>query len=256
VTGSQFVSVGGRRIEYRRFAAARPGAPTIVFLHEGLGSVSMWGRFPSRVAHATGCQVVAYSRFGYGESDRRTSAFTVGYMHHEALDVLPEFLERLRIERPVLLGHSNGASIAIIYAGARRGARALILEAPHVFVEEKCVRAIAAVKTTFESTDLPRRLGRHHADAEHAFRGWNDIWLHPDFLKWNIEEYLPQIDCPVLAIQGRDDEYGTMANAQAIARQVAGPVQVLALDRCGHSPHRDQPDAVLDAVRSFVAALP
>ncbi len=252
---SEFAVVRGRRIEYRRFAGTKPHAPTIVFLHEGLGSVSMWGNFPSRVAHATGCEVVAYSRYGYGQSDPRLSAFSVDYMHHEALEVLPEFLERLEISHPVLLGHSNGASIAIIYAGARGALKGLILEAPHVLVEDVCVRAIAAVKATFETTDLPRKLGRHHADSEHAFRGWNDIWLHPDFRKWNIEEYLPRIACPVLAIQGRDDEYGTMAHVEAIKRQIPASVEVLPLDRCGHSPHRDQPEAVLHAVKRFVAGL-
>lgn len=248
---SRFALVRGRRIEYRRYDAASPGARTIVLLHEGLGSVSMWGTFPSRLAHATGCEVVVYSRHGYGHSDARPSAFEVDYMHHEALEVLPEFLDRMEITAPILLGHSNGASIAIIYAGGH-SAEGLILEAPHVFVEDVCVEAIAAVKTTFETTDLPRKLGRYHADPEHAFRGWNDIWLHPDFRKWNIEEYLPRIGCPVLVIQGRDDEYGTMAHAQAIQRQVPGPVEILALERCGHSPHRDQPEAVLEAVKRFV----
>jgi pimeloyl-ACP methyl ester carboxylesterase len=251
---SKFAVVRGRRIEYRRFAATRRDAGTMVLLHEGLGSVSMWGAFPSRLAQATGYEVVVYSRFGYGQSDPRLGAFAVDYMHHEALEVLPEFLERLEITAPILLGHSNGASIAIIHAGVR-GAEALVLEAPHVFVEDVCVEAIAAVKTTFETTDLRRKLGRHHADPEHAFRGWNDIWLHPDFRKWNIEEYLPRIECPALVIQGCDDEYGSMAHAQAIRRQAAGPVQIRALERCGHSPHRDQPEAVLEAVNRFLADI-
>ena len=227
----------------------------MVLLHEGLGSVSMWRGFPKRLADATGCPVVVYSRYGYGQSDALQTPFTVRYMHQEALEALPEFLDRLEIVAPVLLGHSDGSSIALIYAGAFGRARALILEAPHVFVEHICVQSIEEAKLTFATTDLPQRLGRHHASAEQSFRGWNDIWLHPDFRAWNIEACLPRIGCPVLAIQGRDDAYGTMAQIESIGRRVQGPVELLKLDRCGHSPHRDQPVAVLEAVKKFVAAL-
>ncbi len=252
---SQFVTVRGRRLEYRRFAGTKPDAPTIVFLHEGLGSVSMWGNFPSRVAQATGCSAVAYSRYGYGQSAVLEAPYPVEYMHEEGLNVLPEFLDRLEIIDPILFGHSNGASIAIIHAGAHDRVKALVLEAPHVFVEDVCVEAIVAAKVMFETTGLPRKLARHHADAEKAFRGWNDIWLHPDFRQWNIEEYLPRIDCPVLAIQGHDDEYGTMAQLEAIRSTVRGPVELVQIERCGHSPHRDRPEVVLEAVKKFVANL-
>ncbi|OFZ89117.1 MAG: alpha/beta hydrolase [Betaproteobacteria bacterium RBG_16_64_18] len=252
---THLVTVGGRRLEYRRYAGAKPDAPTMVLLHEGLGSVSMWGDFPARAAHAAGCAVVAYSRFGYGHSDARVASYPVEYMHEEAQVVLPELLERLEIAEPILLGHSNGAEIAIIHAGTNERVKGLVVEAPHVFLEDVTFNAIAAAKVAFETTDLPRKLGRHHADAEMAFRGWNDIWLHPDFRRWNIEEYLPRIKCPVLAIQGYDDEYGTMVHLEAIASQVRGPVELLKLAHCGHSPHRDQPQAVLEALTRFVARL-
>ncbi|MCZ7564062.1 MAG: alpha/beta hydrolase [Burkholderiales bacterium] len=250
-----FVTIDGRRIEYSRIEGDERAAPVLVMLHEGLGSVSMWGEFPARVARATGCPVVAYSRFGYGRSAPRAAPFAVEYMHAEATEVLPELLRRLGISQPVLYGHSNGASIAIIHAAVTGGVGGLVLAAPHVFVEEKTTHAIAAAKAAFETTDLPRKLARYHADAEHAFRGWNDIWLHPDFRAWNIEQFLPRISCPVLAIQGRDDEYGTTAHLEAIERKVRGPVDLLLLEDCGHAPHRDRPDAVLDALTRFVGRL-
>ena len=252
---SEFIEVQGRRLEYLRIAGSRSGVPTLVFLHEGLGSVSMWRDFPARVAHATGCPVVVYSRYGYGRSDVLEEPFTVRYMHEEALAALPEFLERMYIVEPVLFGHSDGGSIALIHAGAHHRVRALILEAPHVFVEDLSVSSIALAKVSFETTDLPGRLARHHADAEKTFRRWNGIWLHPDFRAWNIEEYLPIVDCPVLAIQGRDDEYGTVAQLEAIRARVRGPVELLQLACCGHSPHRDQPQAVIEAVTRFVGGL-
>jgi pimeloyl-ACP methyl ester carboxylesterase len=256
------VTVAGRRIETLALPAADPGKPVLVLLHEGLGSVAMWRDFPQALAARTGCGVVAYSRYGHGASERLAAPRAVRYMHDEALVALPELLERLDVERPVLIGHSDGASIAAIYAGggageARRRPRGLVLMAPHVFVEKVTVASIAAVKRTYEATDLKRRLGRYHADAERTFRGWNDIWLHPEFRAWNIEEHLPGIQCPVLLIQGADDEYGTPAQLAAIRRGVAAaPVEQLLLPDCGHSPQRDQPAATLDAIARFVARLP
>ena len=179
----------------------------------------------------------------------------VDYMHVEALEVLPELLERLGVGEPVLVGHSDGASIALIHAAMNDSVRGLVVMAPHVFVEDISVKSIAEAKAAFESTDLPRRLGRHHADAAKTFRGWNDIWLHPDFCGWNIEEYLPRVHCPVLAIQGFDDEYGTMAQLEAIAKQTGGPVELLRLADCRHSPHRDQPGVVLEAMVRFIGRL-
>jgi pimeloyl-ACP methyl ester carboxylesterase len=249
------VHVLGRRLEVQRIAGASADAPTLVFLHEGLGSISMWRDFPGKAARATGCPAVVYSRAGYGQSEVVGGPRPVRYMHDEALETLPRLLEALDIREPVLVGHSDGASIGLIYAGARDRLRGLVVMAPHVFVEDLSVASIAEARTAFETTDLRERLARHHADPEATFRGWNDIWLRSDFRAWNIEEYLPRITCPVLAIQGFDDEYGTMAQIEAVAKQVGGPVEVLRLDHCGHSPHRDQPAAVLEALARFVSRL-
>ncbi len=255
VAKSSFVTVCGRKLEVQRIAGAKAGAPTIVFLHEGLGSVAMWRDFPKRVAEATGCPVVVYSRYGYGKSDVLQAPLAVRYMHDEGLEALPEFLDALGIVEPILFGHSDGGSISLIHAGAHDRVKALVLEAPHVFVEDVSVRSIAAAKVAYETTDFASKLARYHADADRTFWAWNDIWLDPDFRAWNIEEYLPRVDCPVLAIQGNDDEYGTMAQIEAIARQARGAVELLKLERCGHSPHRDQPEAVIEAVRGFVSRL-
>jgi len=250
-----FVTVQGRKLEVSRIAGADHDAPTLVFLHEGLGSVSMWRDFPQKAAAATGCAVVAYSRYGYGQSEVLRGPRAVDYMHVEALEVLPELLDKLSIRDPVLVGHSDGGSIALIYAAMSDSVKGLVVMAPHVFVEDISVKSIAEAKTAFEGTDLAQKLGRYHADAAKTFRGWNDIWLHADFRSWNIEEVLPRIHCPVLAIQGFDDEYGSMAQLEAIARQTGGPIEVLRLADCRHSPHRDQPGVVLEAMASFIARL-
>ena len=250
----------GHRLEYVMLHpqnAATGYRPTLVFLHEGLGSVALWKRFPAEVVAATGCRALVYSRYGYGKSDRLTAARNVDYMHREALDVLPEVLDRLGIESPILIGHSDGASIALVHAGAgKRPVRGVVAMAPHVFVEDITVKSIAAAKTTFQTTDLPQRLGRYHDDAVSTFQGWDDIWLHPDFLRWNIEEFLPGVKCPLLLIQGEDDHYGTVAQVEAIARQVSGPVETLLLADCAHSPHQSmQKDATVAAVAGFVSNL-
>jgi pimeloyl-ACP methyl ester carboxylesterase len=247
-----FAQAGGHRIEYERIETAAAARPTLVLLHEGLGSVAMWRDFPGRLAHATGCNALVYSRHGYGRSDPLTAPRTVRYMHDEALGALPDLLDQLGIERPILVGHSDGGSIALIHAGARRRAVAAVVTlAAHVLVEDLSVSSIAAAKVAFETTDLRAKLARYHADVDSAFWGWNRIWLDPDFRAWNIEEYLPRIDCPVLAIQGEDDEYGTMEQMRRIGAQVKD-VELLELEDCRHSPHRDQPQAVLDAVTRFV----
>ncbi|GAC1418163.1 MAG: alpha/beta hydrolase [Candidatus Velthaea sp.] len=246
--------IAGREIEVLAIDG-EPAKPAIVMLHEGLGCVSVWKDFPQLVAARTGCRVVAYSRYGYGRSEVLGEKRDAGYMHDEADNALPELLHALQIERPILFGHSDGASIALLYAGNPANAPlALVLEAPHVFVEDRSIAGIGAAKTAFETTDLPQRLARHHADAHATFRGWNDIWLDSRFRTWNIEDALPGIRCPVLLLQGVEDEYGTPAQLDAIARGVAN-TQTLMLSPCGHSPHRDQPGAVLDALARFVAAL-
>jgi pimeloyl-ACP methyl ester carboxylesterase len=252
---SSFVTVRGRKLEVQRIAGAGAGAPTLVFLHEGLGSVAMWRDFPGSTALATGCEAVVYSRYGYGQSDLLKEARRVDYMHVEALEVLPELLAHLEVREPVLVGHSDGGSIALIHAAARHRIRGLVIMAPHVFVEDISVKSIAEAKAAFETTDLPQKLGRYHADAAKTFWGWNNIWLHPDFRGWNIEECLPRITCPMLAVQGFDDEYGTMAQLEAIARQTGGPIELLRLAACRHSPHRDQPKVVIEAISRFIERL-
>ena len=248
---SSFLSVRGRSLEYRRIAAAAD-SPTLVFLHEGLGSISQWRDFPARIVEATGLPAIVYARYGHGRSDVLQQPHGVDFMHREALESLPEFLRALGIERPILIGHSDGASIALIYAGAGHRVEALVAMAPHVFVEDISIEGIAAAKRAFETSDLPQKLARHHRDAGKTFYGWNDVWLAPEFLSWNIESFLPAIQCPLLAIQGHGDEYGSMAQIDAIARQVSGPVEVLKLERCGHSPQKDQPQIVAEAIVEFV----
>jgi len=249
------IEVRGRRIEVRTIAGD-PGRPTLVFLHEGLGSVAMWRGFPARVAEVTGCPALVYSRYGYGGSDLLEAPFGVDYMHREAKESLPELLSKLGVECPILIGHSDGASIALIYAGSHDGAvRGLVALAPHVFVEGISVRSIEEAKVAFETTDMQKKLARYHTDARRTFYGWNDIWLHPDFRRWNIEAYLPRIRCPVLAVQGVDDEYGTMAQIETIAARVAGPCELVKIAACGHRLHRDQHDVTLDTIARFVAQV-
>ncbi|MDJ0949255.1 MAG: alpha/beta hydrolase [Alphaproteobacteria bacterium] len=249
------LTAGGHRLEYDWIGPAPEAAPTIVFLHEGLGSVSMWRDFPARVADATGCGALVYSRWGYGKSDPVELPRPVRYMHDEGLVTLPEVLGAAGVRDAILLGHSDGGSIALVHAGSGNAplVRGVITLAAHVFNEEISVRSIAAAKIAYDTTDLADRLTRHHADVEGAFRGWNDVWLHPEFWHWNIEEYLPRITCPVLAIQGEDDEYGTTKQIEAIVAGAGGPVEGMMLPACGHSPHRDQPEATLAAVCDFVA---
>jgi pimeloyl-ACP methyl ester carboxylesterase len=246
------LSVCGHRLEVLRIRGGREDAPEVVFLHEGLGSVSHWKDFPSRVAEATGCPVTVYSRYGSGHSDLLSQPHGVRYMHEEALQSLPELLSQLEIESPILVGHSDGGSIAIIYAGMHDRVRGLVLLAPHVFVEDLSVASIAQAKVKFETTNLPEKLARHHRDAARTFWGWNNIWLDPTFRSWNIEEYLPRIACPSLVIQGLEDQYGTMAQVESIRRQSGGAVEVLTLEDCRHSPQRDQPEKVIEAIAKFV----
>ncbi|MEP6548993.1 MAG: benzoate-CoA ligase family protein [Gammaproteobacteria bacterium] len=251
----QRLTVAGRSLEYRYIAAPSAAAHTLVFLHEGLGSISLWKDFPERLAAACACNALVYSRYGNGFSDALTEARRPDYMHREGLDVLPEILACLSIRRPILFGHSDGASIAIIHEGlGPRGAAGIILCAPHVFVEEVTLRSIRAAKAAYESTDLPSRLARYHADVDKTFRGWNDIWLHEDFRNWNIEACLGDVRCPTLAIQGAEDEYGSFEQIDRIAARAAD-VELCKLLDCRHSPHRDQAQAVVDASVKFIQQL-
>lgn len=249
---ADYVEAGGARLEYRRIPATQAGLPPIVLLHEGLGSIAMWRGFPERVAQVTGAETIVYSRRGYGRSDRLAGPRTVDYMHVEGQTVLPELLQALGLARPILIGHSDGGSIALIHAGSGHAVSGLILMAPHVFVEDITVESIAAAKETYRSTDLPQRLGRYHADADHAFWGWNDIWLLPAFRDWNIEAFVPKVAAPILVIQGADDEYGSPAQLEAIAREATAPCETVLLPQCRHSPHRDQSQRTLELVERFV----
>lgn len=217
----------------------------------------MWKQVPEQLAQLTGCGVLAYSRYGNGFSDVLQEPRAVSYMHDEALEALPDVLDAFDVERAVLVGQSDGASIALIYAG-EIGARVcgIVAEAPHAFVEDLSVQSIAQAKVAFETTDLPRRLGRYHADVHRTFYGWNDIWLHPEFRSWNIRDCVRKIRVPILAIQGVDDEYGTMAQIDAIAQDTRhARVDTLALAKCGHAPHRDRPDLTLPAIAAFVKSV-
>ena len=248
--------VDGHWLEAARIEARDANLPTIVMLHEGLGSIAHWKDFPCLLAEATGAGVLLYSRYGHGGSDALKEPRSVSYMHQEAQVVLPEILRQAKIERPVLLGHSDGASIAILYAGMFPDSVAgLILEAPHVFVEERTVSTIAQARVLYQETDLPQRLGRYHAHVDSLFWGWNNIWLDPDFRGWNIEAFLDSTHCPVLILQGAQDEYGTAKQVEAIQRKIPSASAII-LDNCKHAPHRDCCEATLSAIGQFLRAIP
>jgi pimeloyl-ACP methyl ester carboxylesterase len=246
------------RIEHAFIAPERKAAPLVVFLHEGLGSVSMWRDFPQRLCDAAGVRGLVYSRPGYGRSTPRAAeeAWDLDFMHRQAHEVLPALLEALDIDavrdRPWLFGHSDGGSITLLYAAQFPEAIAgAIVLAPHILVEELSVASIAKAKTAYETTDLKQRLAKHHDDPDSAFWGWNRIWLHPPFKQWSIESEIAAIRCPLLAVQGLDDEYGTLEQIRGIARRVP-QTALLELPECGHSPHRDQPDALITATTRFI----
>jgi pimeloyl-ACP methyl ester carboxylesterase len=240
---------GGHRLEA---AWLGPRAATaLVLLHEGLGSVAMWRDWPAALAAASGRSVLAYSRRGYGASEPRPPPWPLTYMHEEAA-LLPAVLDGAGIERALLVGHSDGGSIALIHAGspgARPRVAALALLAAHVFCEDVGVASIARARDAFVDGELRRRLARHHGDnVDNAFWGWNRAWLDPDFRRWNIEEYVPRIEAPMLIVQGEDDAYGTLAQVDAIERGARAPTTRLVLPGCGHSPHRDRPAETIAAI--------
>jgi pimeloyl-ACP methyl ester carboxylesterase len=249
------IEVAGGLVEYTELPGDADKAP-IILLHEGLGSLGLWRSFPSKVSLATGRRLLAYSRHGYGHSEVVTGPRNIDYMHREALEVLPEVLAILDVERPVLLGHSDGASIALIYAGSEvSSTAALILIAPHVLVEDITVAAIEEARQAFLNTDLAERLEKHHTDPAATFWGWNDLWLSDQFRRWDITEVLPAITCPVLAIQCVDDPYGTLAQIDIIEDAVTGPVSRKILTDCGHSPHLTEPDLTVAAITGFLNDL-
>jgi pimeloyl-ACP methyl ester carboxylesterase len=242
-------------IEHQWIAPERMQAPLIVFLHEGLGSLSMWRDFPQRLCDAAGARGLVYSRPGYGRSTPRAAdeKWGVDFMHRQAHEVLPALLHALAItDKPWLFGHSDGGSIALLYASkfSDRVQGAIVL-APHIKVEDLSVQSIAKTRAAYLDTDLRQRLARHHDDPDSAFWGWNDIWLHPPFRQWSIERELDTVACPLLAVQGTDDEYGTLEQIRGIARRLP-KTRLLELPDCGHSPHRDQPELVLEAASEFI----
>ncbi|MCA8869696.1 MAG: alpha/beta fold hydrolase [Rhodobacteraceae bacterium] len=255
--GRQDLVVNGTRLEYQCWGPSPDQAMSLVLLHEGLGSVSLWRGFPEALAKATGCGVLAYSRAGYGQSDPATLPRPLDYMTREAVEVLPRVLDQIGVQQGVLLGHSDGASIAAIYAGTfqDRRIRGICLFAPHFFTEPGGLASIAEAKIAYESTDLKSRMARHHKDAENTFRGWNDAWLDPEFVHWNIEDVIGYIRVPVLAIQGEQDQYGSLRQLDALENGLYSPFDRVVLENCAHAPHLDQADATLDAVAEFVARL-
>ena len=247
----------GRRLEFHRHGAEDPEAPTLVLLHHGLGSVSSWRRFPEEAATATGLGALAYSRWGYGKSEPfRDFPHPVEFMHREALEDLPALLRRLDVRRPILVGHSDGASIALLYAAAGLSPPplGLFLLAPHVFVEDRTVAAAVRARLDYETGDLRERLARHHADVDSAFYGWNTIWLLPQFRAWNIEAEVSRVRCPITVVQGEDDEYGTSAQAESIRARAPG-AEIVLLPECGHEPQRDRPVETLRALQAHVGRL-
>ena len=257
LSSAGFLTVDACDLEYRMIGPSPDDAPTVVMLHEGLGSVGLWGDFPDRLQAATGFGVFAYSRAGYGASTPVALPRPLDYMHIEALEVLPKLLEQIGFRRGVLLGHSDGASIAAIYAGgvADHRVRAVAMMAPHFVVEDISVTSIAEIKTAYETTGLKAKLARWHSDVDNAFYGWNGAWLDPKFRGWDISEYLSYIRVPVAIVQGINDQYGTIRQIEIAEQECYCPVEVTMIPGAGHSPYRDAPEATLNAISEFALSI-
>ena len=254
-SGLSIANIAGGRIEYRSIGVLDAEKPVLVFLHEGLGCAALWRDFPDQLCLATGCGGLIYSRFGYGASDPCSLPRPLDYMEREAADILPQILAHFGIRNFILVGHSDGASIALIYAGLKMeiSPRSLVVMAPHVFCEDISINGANAAKLDYEQGDLKSKLKNfHRINMEYAFRGWNDTWLNPLFRNWNIERFLPEIAASVLAIQGLDDAYGTLAQIDAIGRSVSGPFEKLLLENCGHNPWQEKQTEVLTRVAEFI----
>ncbi len=250
-----FVEVSGGTLEVD-LTWGEPDEPTLVFLHEGLGSIDLWRGVPGEVADQVGCpSTVVYSRHGHGHSAPAVLPRSVGYMHHEADVVLPDLLRHLRIDRPVLVGHSDGASIALLFAGAGHDVAGLVCIAPHVVVEPESVAGVEAAGARVAATDRGARMSRYHDDPAAVFCGWRDVWLSPEFRTWNIEDRLSAISAPILLVQGTDDQYGTLAQIDAIEAGVSGSCDRLTVSDAGHSPHLDARERVTSAIADFVTNL-
>ena len=251
------VLVAGHRLEVRIHLPRDPDRPSIVFLHEGLGSARQWKEFPARLSALTGCGFLAYSRWGYGGSDARPRPWPADFLEPEAAVVLPALLHATGITRPVLFGHSDGATIALMYAAALPdGVRGVISEAAHVMLEEISLQGITGARDRFLHGDLRARLRSQHGDhVEDTVLGWTEHWLRPQFRDWDIRARLRAIQCPVLVIQGRGDDFGTLDQVDAIAAHVGGPSETLVLDACGHIPHKERQREVLEAAATFIRRL-
>jgi pimeloyl-ACP methyl ester carboxylesterase len=255
LSDSGFLDIDGQRLEYR-FIGPRPDeAPTLVLLHEGLGCVGLWNDFPDKLSAATGAGVFVYSRAGYGKSSAVRLPRPLSYMHDEAREMLPRVLEAVGFQRGLLVGHSDGASIAAIYAGSHQDHRVggLVLIAPHFFTEDSGLASIAEAKKAYATGDLRARLSRWHADVDNAFMGWNDAWLDPEFRKWDITEFLAYVRVPVLIVQGEDDQYGTVKQIEVAQAECYCPVEVALLPGARHSPQREAPEPTLKTISDFVA---
>ncbi len=252
-----FLHINGSDLEYRLLGPSPEQAPTLVMLHEGLGSAALWGDFPEKLQAATGAGVLVYSRAGYGASSPVILPRPLDYMHREALDVLPKLLDAIGFRRGILVGHSDGASIAAIYAGGVQDhrVRAIALMAPHFIVEDISVTSIAEIKTAYETTNLREKLARWHKDVDNAFHGWNGAWLDPEFRSWDISEYLAYIRVPIALLQGAEDQYGTLRQVEIAQEECYCPVDVTILTGTGHSPYREAPEATLNAISDFANAV-
>lgn len=256
-TDTGTLTADGKTLEFRCFGPSPQESATIVLLHEGLGCAALWKDFPQALTDATGMGVFVYSRAGYGHSDPADLPRPIDYMTREAVDVLPEVLDAIGFQRGVLMGHSDGATIAAIYAGSvsDQRVRATILIAPHFFTEGMGLSEIEAAKTVFETTDMRQKMALYHKDPDHTFKGWNDAWLNPDFKHWDVGDVIDHFRIPTLAIQGRQDQYGTLAQISEIEDRAYSPVDTLILEDCRHSPHIDQRGAVLAGVTDFIKRL-
>nr|WP_093917623.1 alpha/beta hydrolase [Sulfitobacter marinus] len=253
----QRLTAGGKSLEYAAWGPKPADAPTLVLLHEGLGSVALWRDFPQALVDATGFGVLAYSRAGYGASDPVDLPRPLDYMTREAEQSLGDVLDAAGIEHAILLGHSDGATIATIYAGSVSDMRirSLILLAPHFFTEPDGLAAIRSAGDAYANGGLKEKLAKYHDNVDVAFHGWHDVWTDPGFAAWNVGDSIDHLRIPVLAIQGRDDPYGTLAQIQEIETRIYSPLETAILDNCGHAPQSDQPHATLEAVREFCARL-
>lgn len=252
--GTSYIEISGRRLHVERIRPEYDGAP-IVFLHEGLGSIELWRDFPDDVVAASGHPGILYSRHGNGWSTPLDGPRGPDYMHEEALDFLPTIVESLVETPPILVGHSDGASISLIYAGAGHAVAGLVLIAPHVFVEEETIRSIAAISDQFEVSNMAAKMAKYHSEPETTFRGWAEVWLSPEFRNWNIEDYVNGVRSPTLLIQGDGDQYGTLSQLDAIDARLAERAERLVVPGAGHSPHLSHKQAVADRVVDFLARV-